>query len=155
MAAPVANGERKCGEASGEWSSSTCSKDYGHISSMAAKCCSDGASYCPASQLPPPQLCADSALYSHQECVGYITSNFTEEMCRSQACCVRGTPTPKPGMHLFCPLSCFAHLISFFPRLLAPNTHCLEFSLSSVGGQSVGIFAIPLRQALALPWTRQ
>ena len=86
MAAPVANGERKCGEASGEWSSSTCSKDYGHISNMAAKCCSDGASYC-----PPPQLCANAAAFDpgaviEYTCVGMITADFTKEQCSAAGC---------------------------------------------------------------------
>ena len=86
MAAPVANGGYKCGEALGELSSSTCSENYGDISRMAAKCCSDGASYC-----PPPQLCANAAAFDpgaviEYKCSGMITADFTKEQCSAAGC---------------------------------------------------------------------
>ena len=70
--------------------------------------------------------CSDPALYSQQECAGWITSKFTAEMCRSQGCCIRGFQ----GIHLLCSLS----FLCAFSQLLPPSpyTHCL--ALSSGGG---------------------
>ena len=80
------NTERKCGEASFDVSFTTCSENYDHISNMAAKCCSGGASYC-----PPPQLCADPASFNpgaavEYQCVGMITADFTKDQCSAAGC---------------------------------------------------------------------
>ena len=52
------NSARPCAEATGEWSWATCESDYEEIARAAGRCCSDGASYCPA-----PQLCMDPAAF--------------------------------------------------------------------------------------------
>ena len=53
------NRMRPCSEgaAHDDWDKITCESDRDRITSVAARCCSDGQSYCPA--LPQPQLCKD------------------------------------------------------------------------------------------------
>ena len=53
------NRMRPCSEgaAHDDWDKITCESDRDRITSVAARCCSDGRSYCPA--LPQPQLCMD------------------------------------------------------------------------------------------------
>ena len=86
VAAPDKNWGYTCGEATGEWSSLTCSEHYGFISQHAGKCCSDGASFC-----PPPQLCAEPAAFNQAavfdyRCIGPITADFTEQHCSAAGC---------------------------------------------------------------------
>ena len=78
------NRMRPCSEgaAHDDWDKITCESDRDRITSVAARCCSDGRSYCPA--LPQPQLCMDPEAFdpsAQLEYRCYKTGLVTQDEC--------------------------------------------------------------------------
>ena len=91
------NRERPCSEGAqaDEWDKATCESDRDSIKKVAARCCTDGQSYCPA--LPQPQLCKDPEAFkpsAQLEYRCYKTGLVTKDECPA-ACNI--FPQSDPG----------------------------------------------------------